>query len=57
MIELAGVRSVRPGTRVISHMFSMGDWRPERQLEVELLPYYHVLYRWVIPARRARRTR
>jgi len=28
------LREVRPGTRVVSHAFDMGDWAPDQQLEV-----------------------
>ncbi len=44
---------LRPGTRVVSHSFDMGDWEPERSVEVE--PYdsnvVHHVYLWIIPAR------
>ncbi len=37
-----------PGTRVVSHDFTMGDdWRPERALRLE----NDTLYFWTIPAR------
>jgi SAM-dependent methyltransferase len=38
------LRELRPGTRVVSHDFLMGDWRPDRQIEE------HRVYLWVIPA-------
>jgi SAM-dependent methyltransferase len=37
---------LNPGTRVVSHAFSMGDWTPERTVEVQGT---HV-YLWRIPA-------
>jgi SAM-dependent methyltransferase len=37
---------LRPGTRVVSHSFSMGDWRPDETLVID---NRHVYY-WVIPA-------
>jgi tRNA G37 N-methylase Trm5 len=46
---------LRPGTRVVSHMFHMGDWRPQRRVDIELPPYQYVLYRWVVPMRAAAR--
>jgi SAM-dependent methyltransferase len=46
---------LRPRTRVVSHMFSMGDWMPEQHVEIGLRPFEHVLYRWVIPARKTER--
>jgi SAM-dependent methyltransferase len=39
---LAGLR---PGARVVSHRFDMGDWRPER----ETVARGHPLYLWTIP--------
>lgn len=36
---------LRPGTRVVSHDFSMGDWKPDRLVSVQKRIYY-----WVIPA-------
>lgn len=38
---------LKPGTRVISHCHDMGDWRPERKIEVG----DHTVYYWTIPAR------
>jgi hypothetical protein len=37
--------SLRPGARVVSHRFDMGDWRPER----ETVAQGHPLYLWTIP--------
>ncbi len=28
-------RDLRPGTRVVSHAFDMGDWKPEKEVEVD----------------------
>ncbi len=35
---------LRPGTRVVSHWHDMGDWKPDRTIEVEGRP----LYLWTI---------
>lgn len=43
------LKELKPGTRVVSHSHSMGDWQPERQIEVE----GHRIYLWTIPAREA----
>ena len=44
------LRDLRPGTRVVSHAFSMGgDWEPERQENVQGTP----VYLWRIPPRQA----
>ncbi len=37
---------LKPGTRVVSHSHDMGDWPPERQVEVN----GHTIYLWRIPA-------
>jgi SAM-dependent methyltransferase len=46
------LRELRPGTRVVSHQFDMGDWRPERTIEVPLLPSVRLVHFWRIPATR-----
>jgi SAM-dependent methyltransferase len=40
---------LKPGTRVVSHSFLMGDWTPEETIEVD----GRKIYRWTIPARKA----
>lgn len=40
------LRELRPGARVVSHAFTMGDWRPDRAERVGGAR----LYLWVIPA-------
>jgi SAM-dependent methyltransferase len=42
---------LKPGARVVSHDFGMGDWEPERVLKIDGkdgLP--HTVYLWTIPA-------
>ena len=39
-------RSLQPGTRVVSHAFHMGDWKPDKELVVE----GRQVYFWVVPA-------
>jgi SAM-dependent methyltransferase len=46
---------LKPGTRIVSHAFDMGDWKPEERVVVELSPSTYVLYRWTIPAKKAAR--
>ena len=41
------LRDLKPGTRIVSHAFDMGDWKPDKELEVE----GEQLYFWVIPPR------
>ena len=40
---------LKPGTRVVSHQFDMGTWKPERKVE---LSGGRVIYLWTIPERR-----
>jgi len=42
---------LKPGTRVVSHAFNMGDWAPEKTVTVE--PGGQRLYLWTIPAKAA----
>lgn len=42
------LRDLTPGTRVVSHAFSMGDWKPEREAEVSGT----TVYLWRIPPRK-----
>lgn len=41
------LKQLRPGTRVVSHQFDMGDWKPDKTLEAN----GRTVYFWVIPAR------
>lgn len=41
---------LRPGTPVVSHDFGMGDWTPERTIEVKLARIHRV-FLWRIPQR------
>ena len=40
---------LKPGTRIVSHAFRMGDWAPEQTLQVG----DSTIYRWTIPERGA----
>jgi SAM-dependent methyltransferase len=42
------LRELRPGARVVSHAFDFGDWKPDRQFEVN----GEKVFLWVIPGRR-----
>ena len=43
------MKDLRPGTRVVSHAFAMGDWKPERTERVD----GSAVYLWRIPPRKA----
>jgi SAM-dependent methyltransferase len=38
-------RELKPGTRIVSHNFDMGDWEPEKKVKLE----DHTIYLWRIP--------
>jgi SAM-dependent methyltransferase len=40
------LKTLRPGTRVVSHWHSMGDWRPQETIQVEGRP----IYLWIVPS-------
>lgn len=40
-------KDLKPGTRIVSHSFDMGDWKPEKEVQVE----WRRLYFWTIPAK------
>ena len=41
------LKELKPGTRVVSHAFDMGDWKPEQELDVN----GRRVYFWTIPKR------
>lgn len=44
------LRELRPGTRVVSHDFLFGDWKPERSIKVPWKAnLYRNVYLWTIP--------
>jgi len=44
------LRVLKPGTRVVSHDFSMKDWRADKSTEVKLERRSHSVYFWIVPA-------
>ena len=43
------LKELKPGTRIVSHSFDMGDWKPDRVVIVNNRDREHVLYYWVVP--------
>lgn len=39
------LRELKPGTRIVSHAFDMGDWKPDQVVDVEGKTVYY----WVVP--------
>jgi len=45
------LRELKPGARVVSHAFDMGDWKPSKEVEVNRGGTWGKVYYWIIPAR------
>jgi ribosomal protein L11 methylase PrmA len=41
------MKDLKPGTRIVSHAFDMGEWKPEQELDVSGRKIYY----WTIPKR------
>ena len=46
------LRELRPGARIVSHDFDMGDWRPTRTLRVKGPTREHTIHLWIVPLAR-----
>ena len=44
-------RELKPGTRVVSHQYPIGDWKPDRSLLVAGPSRSHTLLFWTVPPR------
>ena len=51
-------KELKPGTRIVSHDFPFGDWKPDREVSVDVPEKYgtpgnwkSTLFYWVVPAR------
>ena len=45
---------LRPGTRIVSHDYHMGDWRPDQIVTIDIARldrYESILYLWIMPAK------
>lgn len=40
---------LKPGTRIVSHDFDMGDWKPDRVVQVNRDGRVHNVYLWTVP--------
>jgi ubiquinone/menaquinone biosynthesis C-methylase UbiE len=45
------LRELKPGTRIVSHNYDMGDWTPLRTVTLEVGGTTHTVYYWVVPPR------
>jgi precorrin-6B methylase 2 len=39
---------LKPGTRIVSHQFDMGDWKPQQKIDLN----GRIIYFWTVPERR-----
>ena len=46
------LRELRPGARIVSHDFDMGDWRPARTVRVKGPTREHLIHLWFVRAGR-----
>jgi ubiquinone/menaquinone biosynthesis C-methylase UbiE len=54
------LKELKPGTRIVSHDFDFGDWKPERSVNLELEEKYDSpgrfssnIFLWIVPERPA----
>ena len=43
------LKELRPGSRILSHDFRMGDWKPEQTVRVPWGKLYRTVYLWTVP--------
>ena len=52
------LQDLKPGTRIVSNTFDMGDWKPEKEVTLTDSSGYaylsHRLLLWIVPARTAK---
>lgn len=46
---------LRPGSRILSHDFRMGNWKPEQTVRVPWGKLYRTVYMWTVPAMSGRK--
>jgi len=39
------LKELKPGSRIVSHSFDMGDWKPDKELTVN----HRKVYLWIVP--------
>ncbi len=49
------LQDLKPGTRIVSNTFKMGDWKPDQEVTVQgtndKTPFSRNLYLWIVPSR------
>jgi uncharacterized protein (TIGR03000 family) len=47
------LKTLKPGSRVVSHDFDMGDWKADKQIDItDDDGVDHVIFLWIIPAKK-----
>lgn len=49
------LQDLKPGTRIVSNTFSMGDWKPEKELSItdnDPSAFSRRFYLWIVPERK-----
>jgi ribosomal protein L11 methylase PrmA len=47
------LNDLKPGTRIVSHNYDLGDWKPAQTATVTVGSTQHTVYFWVVPPRAA----
>jgi predicted O-methyltransferase YrrM len=42
---------LKPGTRIVSHNYDLGDWQPIQRTEMDVTGVNHTLFLWIVPSR------
>jgi hypothetical protein len=42
---------LKPGTRIVSHNYDLGDWQPVQRKEMDVSGVNHTLFLWIVPPR------
>src|SRR5579864_2681759 len=51
------LKDLKPGTRIVSNTFDMGDWKPDKELELDDtgaddFGFSHKFFLWIVPKRK-----
>ena len=46
------LRELRPGARIVSYRVDMGDWKPDREITLDVNGTPRIVYLWIVPSRR-----
>ena len=46
---------LKPGTRIVSHNYDLGDWQPVQRKEMDINGINHTLFLWIVPQRSSAR--